>query len=578
MTNGVCRFTLSERGGHRDNWQFRGFEFHRHKALEFQLLGYLASGLDLRGLAESWSARGDRAIDPVAGDFALVVWDSERRRLWLARSALSSHPLYFRRTANTLDVGTLAHEVGGPQSSPNVAAMARWYAVLSGTVVESMFEGVRLVAPGTVVSFDEEGSADRRFWDAASIAIAPQSRREASENVRAALEMAIADCTAGFSNVATMLSAGRDSSAVTAVTASQLGKVGRELHSFTTSPGPDPLYRATDELMDEAPQAAEVAARFPNIVHHVVVPRGYRFCAEAEEYARFDSAPLGLPVSLYWWQTTQKSAHQLGCDVILTGGMGNLTISDGGPLYLSDLFSSGNFGAWWRAIKDAASFERSSWLSLMNWSVGGRVPRSAYELVQRLTGRRSESEVAHFLRGPFREMVLTYHHEQDQRPRTSARSWGAEILTAADLADCSSRHRFGLVMRDPTADRRVVEAVLQIAPDLLVSRYDQRPIYGHAFGDLLPETTITSPRRAYQSMDWNFAYDLDDLREGLDRYRENPLIMELLSIERMEAALQAWPTGRLATSEERRHIGLGLLRAYALAAFLHVHFPDGRAG
>lgn len=578
MTDGVCRFALRGPDDAKAARTFSHFDVCIRGALELQLLGYLASGYDLADIAEQWTVVGDRAVDPIVGDFALVVWDQDRRKLWLARGPLSSNPLYFRTGEREIRVGTLAHEIAGSRPQPNLPAIARWYGALSGTATESMFDGVTLVAPGTVVSIDADGCNTRRFWDAGSIGVVPLSDHEAADGLRLALKEAVSDCIGQCANVATLLSSGRDSSAVTAVAAVQMAESGRDVHSFTASPGPESQFRSADRLMDEAPQAAVIAARYPNIDHHVVVPRGFRFCAEVEEYYRFHSTPMGLPTSLHWWQSAQRAAHEAGCDILLTGGMGNLTISDGGPLYLSDIFSSGRLGIWWRAITDAASFEDTSWLSLFNWSFGGRIPKPIYNFIQRVTGRRSDSEVVPFLRGPLRNMVLESHEAQDQRPRPRSRGWGAEILNAANLVDSASRHRYGLIMRDPTADRRVVEAVLRIAPEQLVSRYDRRPIFKAAFGDLLPEETVTSPRRAIQSADWNFAYDLDDLKAGLDKYRDHPLVAEMLDVEQMEAGLRKWPTDRLASGEERSHIGLGLLRAFALAAFFYVHFPDDRAG
>lgn len=530
------------------------------------------ANLDAVGVRDQWAERGDALLDRAVGDYALIVWDSASRRLWLARSPLSSRPLfYFKHDDGSVAVSSLASDLAGSARSIDYEAVARWYGALVGTSIEPMFTNVQRVEPGTIVTITPMGQSCRRFWGVQTIEPARgMSDRQLADQLRHALEAAIDDAIAEGS-IASLLSAGRDSGCVSALAASRLANCGRTIDCFTSTPNLGTSLNDQGRLIDEAEGAAMVARRFPNIRHHLVTPRGVKFCAAVEAVYRHHSAPLGNPLSLYWWMQIQAEAAAARCDTILTGGMGNLTISDGGPSYLAELVGEGEWRRWLTGARDAASFDGASWLNIINVSFGGRLPRSAYSVAQRLYGRRLPPHVSPFLRGPLKAAVEAAHRSQDQRPPARPRYRGQVMLDSMELGDIASDLMFGVRMHDPTADRRVVEAAFAIPPERLVSRYDRRPIFELAFGDLLPIETIRAPRRAYQSMDWNLAYDVEELRQGLSRYADHRSVRECLNVEAMMKGLERWPIGRLPTLEETGVIGEGLLRAFALAAFLWVH-------
>lgn len=524
-------------------------------------------------LANAWVDAGPGILEAAYGDFALALYDRVRQRVFLARSALSSRPLFYRKDIVGVRFAALAQQLS-ENGSVDFDAIAQWYGALVGSSIGSMFEGVERVEPGTIVELNSQERVVRRFWHAGRVGLCRfTSMDDAASALREAMTAAVRNAVDQGEGVASLLSSGRDSSCVSALAAQYLRESGKSLHCYTASPGSGIPFASSEYLIDEAAGARRVAAAYPNIVHRVVTPRNVKFCREAEAFARVHSAPLGNPLSLHWWLAVQRQAVADGCGILLTGGMGNLTISDGGPQYLPDLLNAGRWGDWLRAAKEVASFEGASWLNVANLSVGGLLPKALYRLAQYLHSRRLPSPVAPYLGATLRHAVEREHERQDQRPPRRSKERGADLLAQMELGDVAPERMFGLSMLDPTADRRVVEVALSIPPEMLVSRYDRRPIFELAFGDLLPTETIRAKRRAYQSMDWNFAYDLGELHEGLARYRQHASIAEMLDVRAMEDGLARWPCGRLATLAETADLGEGLLRAFALGAFLHVHLP-----
>lgn len=537
--------------------------------------GYFSNGHSLQDIAARWMRSGDAILDDISGDYALIAWDRAAQIVWLARSPLSSFPLFYHLGERQLAVSADSRQACGLSRELNLDALANWYGAHVGADIGPMFRNCEAVQPGTVVRFDQSGAQVRRFWSASRIRERPAlTLEEAGVALRKALEASVADCLAGHDRPASFLSSGRDSAAVTMVASAQLAGLGDRLSSYTASPGGDQRFSNDVMLVDEAEGARTIAARAANIDHVVVTPRRFPFCKTAEQIYAVHPTPMGNPLGLYWWHGILQRAKDSGRDLILSAAMGNLTISDGGPMYLPDTLRAGPPDRWWAAMHEVVSFEGASWTNALNLSIGGMVPKPVYRALMFMAGRGEPSNVQPYLRGELKARVRERHRSEDPRPTHSSHEQGAMLLDQIDLADPVPHALFGIDVRDPTADRRVVEAWLSNPVALKLSRYDRRPIFERAFGDILPLDCIRAPRRAYQSLDWNLAYDVAELRDGISRYSGNALVREHIDLTAVIQALDRWPVDRMPTLDETADIGGGMLRAVSLAAFLHVNFPD----
>lgn len=508
------------------------------------------------------------------GNHVLTLWDGRRRVLHLARPLLSSVPLFFQvdpRQVSFASLPTGLIEAGG--GTLRLAAVADWYGALVGAEIGAMFSGVEKVDPGTIVSVGGGSSVVTRYSSAMTAGRAPfTDHDEAAATIRTAFEAAVGDCLEDAETTAgSLLSAGRDSSAVTMFAAAMLDRQGGTLEAITYSSGATEECNDQGQLIDEWFGARRIAERAANLRHHRVIPRDFKLCEALDSINRHHCAPLGNPISLSWWDGVQQRAAASGCRVLLTGGAGNLTVSDGGTFYLADLVSAGKFRLWSRAFQQTRQCPTSSDLSLLKNSFGGFIPLSLYRRIQGWRGQARENPAPPFLRPPLTERIADIHRAQDERPPRRGALVERRLLTNLEVGDVAPDLRFGLSMRDPTADLRVVEACLRVPPALLVSRYDRRPIFERLVGDLLPMDIVRAPRRGYQNMDWNLAYDRVEIVEGIERYASNPLVTELVDFGEVRAAMREWPEDRFSTVNETSSFGYGLFRALALASFIDVH-------
>jgi asparagine synthase (glutamine-hydrolysing) len=224
---------------------------------------------------------GLNALDRLNGQFALAWWQPAARRLVMVRDRFGVRPLYYALTPDgSLVFGSEAKALfasGAVAPARNLAGIDEVFTLWGTRPPNTVFEGVRQVPAGGVVTWERgEIVAERRWWRPDPGAV-EEARSEAGledllrDSVRLRLR---ADVPVG-----TYLSGGLDSSLITAIAREE---VGEGLRTFSVA-FRDPRYdeRAHQEEVAEAigtlhhvveVGAPEIAGAFPDVVRQVETP------------------------------------------------------------------------------------------------------------------------------------------------------------------------------------------------------------------------------------------------------------------------------------------------------------------
>ena len=506
---------------------------------------------------------GIAALAAQGGDYAFAMLDEQRKSLTLGLAPLSELQLFYFRDEQSgtvhfsTDLRTLVRE---RRPGLDFQALAQIYQIpIFQREAAIAYEGVRQLAAGTIVRFDETGQSVTRFWDVPE----PQSERislsEAADELRAALDQAIADRLLALPGaVGSQLSAGRDSGAATTACASALAKQGRQLDAWTAAALPGVVHAGT-QLIDEAPLAGRTAARFGNIRHHVLGPEPFDLCTRLDQLHRELAQPLFQPIALGWCEPLWDAAEASGNDLLLCGDFGNYALSAGGPWFLQDVRAE---EGTLRLLGQAGA------LAL-------RHPGSLRSLVAQLRHRTflaaswHSEPLAPFLKGDFARSWRR-QHETGGEEQPPYRRWLQEGIAPHLHPKNIVRVGRQLECTDPTRDRRVVEAIHRLPSRLLFSARDRRPVFERAFADLLPREVLRTHLSGVQNADWHYSLDATRLKSGLARYRDVPLVRAFLDVDALAGALDRWPTRRCLGGEHYRESVFGVLPALSLASFLWV--------
>jgi asparagine synthase (glutamine-hydrolysing) len=137
---------------------------------------------------------------------------------------------------------------------------------------------------------------------------------------------------------------------------------------------------------------------------------------------------------------------------------------------------------------------------------------------------------------------------------------------------------WGIDLRDPTADRRLVEYCLSIPTEYYLCDGVDRGLARRAFADRLPQAVLTERRKGYPAADWHeFAgAGRDELAAELDRIAACEPARDLLDVERLRGLLKDWPKDGWERPEIRARYRQALLRGIAAGHFLRKAFGANR--
>ncbi|MFE2064003.1 asparagine synthase (glutamine-hydrolyzing) [Streptomyces sp. NPDC059467] len=197
----------------------RGHEFTTDSDTEVVLHGYL-----------EW---GDTVAERLNGMYAFAVWDGRHDKLVMIRDRMGIKPFYMYPTPDGVLFGSEPKAIlANPLVRPRVGLDGlRELFTMVKTPGSAVWEGMREVEPGTVVTVDRSGLHTRVYWRLETRPH-PDDRDTTVATVRELLDDIVRRQLVADVPRCTLLSGGLDSSAMTALAAQQLAAQGEKVRSF----------------------------------------------------------------------------------------------------------------------------------------------------------------------------------------------------------------------------------------------------------------------------------------------------------------------------------------------------------
>ncbi len=251
----------------------------------------------------------ERWLPSLEGMFAFVLLDRQRRRLVAARDRLGIKPLATYRDDGFV---AFASDLDALRRFPGVPSEVDWTSVhdylclLTVPGPFTIFRGISMVEPGTVVVIDGDRERTVRWWDPP--AGPPIPARDAAEALETVLGVAVRSHLVADVEVGAFLSGGLDSGVVVSMAAE-------------TSPGRLRTFAATfpGEDVDES-LAARAAAHRAGVLHREHASTG-DFLGGIEDAVAAMDQPLGLTSALSLHALSLAARRDL--KVVLTGDGGD---------------------------------------------------------------------------------------------------------------------------------------------------------------------------------------------------------------------------------------------------------------
>jgi len=483
------------------------------------------TGPDSAFILAAYERWGTDCLRHLIGSFCFAIWDARLQRLLLARAPFGARPVFFHEAADFVAFATMPRALFALPGVPRrlcLESVADHLILVPFEPGASLFRDIRMLEPGHALTVGPRGCRVRAFWR-------PEPRRvlrlrrdeEYVEAFTERFDRVVADHLRSLSPVGVLLSGGLDSTSVAATAAPLLARRGERLAAFTGAPRDGFLEPGAPHwLVDEAPLASTVAARYENVDLSVIRAEGLFFLDGLDRF--FDAAemPYEGTASRVWHEGIMSEAQRQGVRVLLTGKCGNWTVSWHGGGLIRSLVGTGRWAAAWRETRALAPAGRARPAGRALVS-GGLIPQLPWRVQLAIARRRGgddpliasepwwaplspiHPEFARAQSVAARSRARACDHWFQRRIDTPERRWD-RLMHVQRLAGVNGAFQalYGTDVRDPTADARIAEFCLSLPEQQYRSGGESRRLIRRAMAGRLPAEILASPRRGIDTADW----------------------------------------------------------------------------
>lgn len=500
---------------------------------------------------EQW---GVEFLDHLNGDFALAIWDARKQSLILARDPLGQRPLYYHSSPRFFAFASMPaglHALPAIPRRPRMETLADFVGLVPIKGSRGFYEGIERVEPGHVVTVSRSGIESRRYWTPQPRNLHIKTFDEYKEAFRAELDRSVRIRLRGAGGyVGSHLSGGWDSSSVTATTARLLAPDGSRVRAYTSVPRLGGAFAACGRVLaDESGLAAAVAGLYPN-VDHVLIPGAAKSpIADLDRYVAAFDRPVYNLANHVWITDIREDLRAQGIKLVLTGEIGNWTISSAPYTVLADYIRQGCWLDWLHEARALSSSRSARLRGIAANSFGPWLPQWAWNMVRPLSSR-GEAAIASAL-NPSLVNELDRRREAEgvglaRRPKNYYEAVSAGLMDF-DHGDLRKGALAGWASdeRDPTADRQLIEFCLSLPIDMILKDGVRRPLARAALSDRLPAAVLNEKRKGQQAADWHegMTNSRPEMRALLEEMAGNDMVTSLVDIGSLRHWLRDWPEG-----------------------------------
>jgi asparagine synthase (glutamine-hydrolysing) len=416
------------------------------------------------------------------GDFAFAIRDEGAHMMFCAVDHASHRTLHYYLSARLFVFSTLieplfvTREIERHYSKVGIADYLSAPPFTHADI--TLYENIYRLPAGHRLSVHSDKSARKVYWEAQRGApLKLKSDGEYEEAFRRVLGEAVVSCLRSRRPVGMMLSGGLDSPSVACLAARELAKAGQRLKGFTSAPMTG--YRdwlPPPWLADETPYVEAVRKHAGNIDVTYCRSEGKHALSDTDRLMAIREQPYKNFGNLFWIDTILAEARSLNIGVVLTGQLGNGTISWGGiGPYMVSLARSGQ---WPRFVKEALAFADRRNNPRVRTLLGFVIRSLPDALQKRWRGLRNRGTDPR---------DLPYIPPVTDSPGNRKLMLNPALLGQLGSSATTMGLAHNLIIRDPTADRRVIEFCLSVPEEQYVRDGQERFLLRRAMAGILPD-------------------------------------------------------------------------------------------
>lgn len=522
---------------------------NRSKLLALLQLSQNHSDADI--MFSAWKKWGKASVKQLRGDWAFAV--QTEQELFLARDPHGYTALYYFEAKNHLFFST------SPKGIFTLACFKKRLDLdffLEGLLIlptdrsnGTGFQELRMVPPAHTLHFSKGKVTLSQYWfpeqtEVRNYRNPQQYADELLEIFREAVRVRLES----EGQVASMLSGGLDSGSVAAIAASLLHKQGKTLRTFSHVPAYPSTINLGNRLLDESENIRSTATfsgnMAPLLLNSVQVPPTQGIIEAVDKLDMYFHGASNA----YWMLDICRTSGRMGYPVLLSGEMGNATISFPGVPALLPWYHTA-------ALKNPKFWLKQNLKSLLI----NRLHLAPFSRVQIFSNYIKSSYVHSMIKEEAMEKLNERVHLLNAN-FSSAQEGMLKNLSVGTNLRCAIGQQmgdaFGIELRDPTADLNVIEYCLSIPNEaFFTGAIKGKSVLRNMMKNHLPHEVLNSPKKGLQSSDLverfrNDQEGVENLIAHLSKHAQVKEIFDLASMYKDWQILRDNPSTPLSIAQQ----------------------------
>lgn len=433
--------------------------------LTFDLQSDLSrKGIDGSILYEAIADNLRQALDKLCGAFVFVEYDESEKKVYVANDVVGTRSVYYSFLNGRFIFSSLINPIIPYLDSVEVEEewLSKFIDNDNLLIVDSAsltpYKGIYRLEPGELLVVSDQGIDHISYWDPRKKAkeLKLKTDEEYKTLVLDTFKKCVVDVIREPGETGILLSGGLDSNAVAAYAAPYLKKKGRKLFSYTSVPNDEiePIPNNSYYVKNERIYIEKLREYHTNLIPKFINTSEIDTVAEFEKVSKLLETPVKTVVNVPWIYEAVKQAELDGCKILLGGQYGNGTISYG---YIQNLFATLKFSG--RLIK----------------------------LVKAINNYGKKNIIS-------RKKLLKYVLKIDKKSTLKkARGYMYDKIALRQVGESELHESLlsGVVFRDPTRDRRLIELTLSIPIDIFVNADTDRRLVREYMKNIIPPEIVS---------------------------------------------------------------------------------------
>lgn len=546
---------------------------------------------------EKW---GQDSPKYLVGDFAFAIWDEKKKELFCARDHVGKRTFYYSYLNNIFSFCTIIKPLFVTYNK-NIELNERWitdFLALRGIMHESecnetVYKEIFQLPPAHTIILNEHGLKKNLYWNPIEC-IKPlklKSDKEYEEEFRKVFFEAVHCRLRSNSDIGIMLSGGMDSGSVACVAAKKLSEEGKWLKAFSSVPMVEFQDKTSDYYVsDESEYIEAVKNHVGNIDVTYCRSEGKHSLKDIDWFLNVLEQPYKTIENTFWSNEIAKVASVAGCKVLLDGQYGNSTISYGDfMIHALTLYRSRKIITLAKEIKGTSRLYKVHPYRVSKVIAKVVVP---YKLRKFISDKRNKT-YDRFDKSPINVELInkwnveTRFDEKQLNLKTPryldlyethslivnplAFSHIGAIETKVSLAH-------GIIKRDPTRDKRVIEFCLSLPSDQFVRDGQERYLIHRYMEGILPDKVrLNISTRGLQSADWiqRIVPKWNSMCDTLEMNLNDSEIKYYVNVDKIKKELSSM---RDFPNENKAHEVRMIIITFVLSEFIKKFYEDMKGG